>query len=216
MGAKGQVVCFGDSNTHGTCPLADLQDIRRFDADTRWTAGLRAVLPDGYTLIEEGHPGRTTVHADPIEGAHKSGIAALPMVLETHRPVALIILKLGTNDLKARLSVTAEDIALSAGKLVDICLASDCGTGGGAPKVLLVAPPPIQEAGCLAEMFAGGAEKSRRIGPMMAREAEKRGVPFLDAGKHITVTPVEGIHYEAEAHEVLGRAIAAAALECLA
>ena len=215
MAQEMQVVCFGDSNTHGTCPMAHLDDVRRFDAATRWTGGLRAALPDGYALVEEGHPGRMTVHSDPIEGAHKNGIASLPVVLESHRPIALVIIKLGTNDLKARLTVTAQDIALSAGRLVDVVLGSDSGPRRGAPKVLLVAPPPIEEAGCLAEMFAGGAAKSRRVAAHMAREAEARGVGFLDAGREIAVSGVDGIHYEAEAHAELGRAIAAAAMAWL-
>ena len=59
-------------------------------------------------------------------------------------------------------------------------------------------------------MFAGGAAKSRRLGALMAREAAARGVAFLDAGTHIAVSPVDGVHYEAEAHRALGAAIAEA------
>ena len=61
-------------------------------------------------MIEEGLPGRTTVHADPIEGAYKNGLAFLPAVLETHRPVDLVVLMLGTNDLKRRFGASAATV----------------------------------------------------------------------------------------------------------
>ena len=205
-----QVVCYGDSNTHGTCPMDTLDDVRRFGPDIRWTAALRKALPPHLALVEEGHPGRTTVFDDPIEGAYKNGQRALQAILETHREVALVVLKLGTNDLKARLGVGAQDIALATERLLDTIAASACGPGLGAPRVLLVAPPPIEEVGCLAEMFDGGAAKSRRLGGLLREVATRRRIGFVDAGAHINVSPVDGIHYDAEAHEALGSAIAGA------
>ena len=91
------IVCFGDSNTHGTCPMRDLDDVGRFDAQTRWPGVMAAALGAGWQVIEEGHPGRTTVHDDPLEGRHKNGMPALLVALETHRPIDLVIIMLGTN-----------------------------------------------------------------------------------------------------------------------
>ena len=69
-------------------------------------------------LVEEGHPGRTTVHDDPIEGEHRNGARILPALLESHRPIDLLAIHLGTNDLKHRFSVTAFEIARSLERLV--------------------------------------------------------------------------------------------------
>src|SRR5689334_22120556 len=80
------IVCFGDSNTYGTPPLTDLEDSRRFDADTRWPGAMARTLGPEWRVIEEGLPGRTTVHDDPIEGFWKNGIKVLPSVIESHRP----------------------------------------------------------------------------------------------------------------------------------
>lgn len=204
------VLCYGDSNTHGTAPMADLDDKVRFDAATRWPGVMRTALGEGWKVIEEGLPGRTTVHADPVEGEHKNGLAVLPAILETHCPVDLVIVMLGTNDLKMRFSLTAYDIARGADRLLGVIAGSEAGPDRGPPKVLLVSPPPIIETGCLAEMFSGGADKSRHLADRMARIAESRGATFLDAATVIGSSPVDGIHYDENAHSRLGAAMAEA------
>jgi lysophospholipase L1-like esterase len=161
-------------------------------------------------VVEEGHPGRTTVHDDPVEGPHRNGLTILPAILESHRPIDVVMLMLGTNDLKPRFSVTAGDIALSLRKLAEVIGASAAGPAGGAPAILLVAPPPVAETGCLAEIFEGGAAKSRLLGARIGDVALRLGLPFEDAGRMIAVCPLDGVHYDAETHAVLGRAMAAA------
>lgn len=203
------LLCHGDSNTHGTMPMPDLGFQGRYSRDERWTGRLQRLLPD-WEVIAEGHPGRTTVHDDPVEGAHRNGLTVLPALLETHRPVDAVLLMLGTNDLKERFSVNAMDIALSLERLVRVIRASAAGPSGAAPGVLVVAPPPIEEVSCLAEMFAGGAAKSRQLGPRIAAMAERNGLPWLDAGAMIKVSPIDGIHYGPEANPVLAEAFAAA------
>ena len=203
------LLLFGDSNTHGTMPMPDLDFDGRFDRDDRWAGRLARLLP-GWEVIAEGHPGRTTVHDDPVEGAHRNGLSVLPALLESHRPLDLVLVMLGTNDLKQRFSVNACDIALSLERLVRVIRSSDCGPGGGAPGVLLVAPPPILEVGCLAGMFVGGAEKSAFLAVEIAAAAARLGVPFLDAGQVVQVSPVDGIHYDAAANPALAEAFATA------
>jgi lysophospholipase L1-like esterase len=150
------------------------------------------------------------VHDDPIEGAHRNGLTVLPAILESHKPVDVVLLMLGTNDLKERFSVNAGDIALALERLVRVIRASGAGPGGTAPGVLLVCPPPIVETGCLAGMFAGGAVKSRALSGEVKAAAERVGVPFLDAGAVVKVSPIDGIHYDAEANPALAEAFAAA------
>ena len=203
------ILLFGDSNTHGTIPMPDLGFSGRFGREERWAGRLAKLLPH-WEVIAEGHPGRTTVHDDPVEGAHRNGLSVLPALLESHRPVDVVLVMLGTNDLKERFSVNACDIALSLERLVRVIRSSDCGPGGGAPGVLLVAPPPILEVGCLAGMFAGGAEKSAFLAVEIAAAAARLGVPFLDAGQVVQVSPVDGIHYDAAANPALAEAFATA------
>ena len=157
MGEK-TILCYGDSNTWGWNPATQSRYVR----DERWPGVLRQELGEGYLVIEEGLNGRTTVWDDPIEG-YKNGKEYLIPCLETHKPIDLVIIMLGTNDLKARFSVPACDVAAGAGVLVDIIAKSETGPGDGAPQVLLIAPPPIAKLSEFAEMFEGGAAKSRML-----------------------------------------------------
>jgi lysophospholipase L1-like esterase len=161
-------------------------------------------LGDGYAVIEEGHSGRTTVLDDPVEGVHKNGRTYLLACLESHAPLDLVILMLGTNDLKARFARPASDIPASAGLLVQIIRRSATGRKGKSPKVLLVAPPPIGEVADGQEMFAGAREKSLRFGELYAGVAKQWGCAFLDAGAHVAPSVVDGVHLEPAEHGKLG------------
>lgn len=190
--------------------MRDLQDIRRLGRAERWPGRMATVLGSSWQVIEEGHPGRTTVHPDPVEGVHKNGLAVLPAILESHRPIDCAVLMLGTNDLKARFSVTPFDIALAVEKLVQTIAGSGAGPDGRAPATLLVSPPPIRETGWLAEMFEGGEAKARRLASLYTEVAARSGIGFLDAGALVACDPNEGIHLDAGAHEKLGLAVAGA------
>ncbi|TPE52025.1 SGNH/GDSL hydrolase family protein [Amaricoccus solimangrovi] len=204
------VMCYGDSNTHGTMPMASLQDMGRFGPETRWPGVLAAALGDRWRVVEEGLPGRTTVFPDPIGGAHRDGLAVLPALLESHRPLDLVAIMLGTNDMKQRFQMPVVEAADAVLALVAAVRTSTAGVDGGAPAVLLIAPPPVLEAGCLGEIFTGGAEKSKRLGAIYAEAAKRAGVAFLDAGEVIGSSPVDGVHFDAEAHARLGQAVAEA------
>jgi len=208
--ARRTLLCFGDSNTHGTVAMAHMDDIRRFDAATRWPGVMAQALGQGWHVVEEGHPGRTTVHDDPIEGDHKNGLKALPALLESHRPIDLVLIMLGTNDLKARFAVTAFDIGRSLERLARLVAQSNCGPKLAPPGMMLVSPVPIVETGFLGEMFRGGADKSRQLGPLVAETARRCGAGFLDAGSVAPIDAVDGIHLDAAAHASLGRAAAQA------
>jgi lysophospholipase L1-like esterase len=203
------LVCFGDSNTHGSPPWTGAP-APRYGPEVRWPGVLAAALGPEWRVQEEGLPGRTTVHPDPIEGGHLSGLTALPMVLGTHSPVDVLVIMLGTNDLKSRFAFGPSDIATAMGTLVSTGRAFCVGTGRPVPRILVVAPAPITEVGEIGEQFVGGTQKSRRLGPMLRATAEQLGVGFLDAGAHIRTSTVDGIHLDPDAHRTLGEAVAGA------
>lgn len=199
------VVCFGDSNTWGANP----DGTGRFAPDVRWTGVLQSELGPGYKVIEEGLNGRTTNIEDTIE-EDRNGRTHLPALLESHRPFDLIVIMLGTNDLKSRNNRSAADIAQSASKLADIARKSMCGPDGQNPKVLLMAPPATVEVGHGLDMlFTGALEKSRHFPEQYAFYAGAVGVDFLDAGSVIVSSPIDGIHFDPEEHAKLGTAVAA-------
>ena len=198
------ILCYGDSNTWGYDPATQ----ERFPRDQRWAGVLRRELGEGYLVIEEGLNGRTTVWDDPIEG-YKNGKEYLIPCIETHKPIDLVIIMLGTNDLKMRFSVPACDVAAGAGVLVDIVAKSETGPGDGAPQVLLVAPPPFARLSEFAETFEGGAAKSKKLSYHFKLVAQERGCALLDASEVIVSSDLDGIHFESGEHHKLGVAVAA-------
>jgi len=196
------ILCYGDSNTWGYNPATK----ERYGHDQRWTRRLQALLGDTFWVLEEGQNGRTTVHDDPVEG-NKNGLTYLIPCLESHKPLDLVVLMLGTNDLKLRMSKTSQDIAKSVGRLVKHIQASESGSGGLAPKVLIIAPPPLGRLDDFAESFSGGSEKSRSLGARYRIIADERGCAFLDASTVIRSSDVDGIHFDADQLPLLASAL---------
>jgi lysophospholipase L1-like esterase len=198
-----RILCYGDSNTWGYDPV--IQD--RFDADTRWPRVLGQTLGREYEVIEEGLGGRTTVWDDPIEG-YKNGREYLIPCLESHRPLDLVIILLGTNDLKKRFGLSAYDIAQGAGVLVRVAQGSQSGREGSAPQVLLLAPPPTVALTEYAEMFEGAESKSRKFSAHYGRVARELDCAYLDTATVIVSSPLDGVHFEGREHRKLGNAVA--------
>jgi lysophospholipase L1-like esterase len=204
------IVCYGDSNTWGARP--DGQG--RFDLDTRWTGILAKELGQDYRVCEEGLNGRTTNLEDIIE-RDRNGYTYLKPCLESHAPIDLITLMLGTNDLKDRFHRCAGDIAMSAAFLCDYARNLPVGLNGGHPIVLLMAPPVVVEMGDLASIFEGAIEKSKRFSVEYATWANRLNLPFLDTTTVIVSSPVDGIHIDAPEHSKLGKAVAAKVRELI-
>jgi len=213
-----RILCYGDSNTWGfaTVPRPD----ERYADTERWPRMMGAALGPKCTVIEEGLNGRTTVHADPVEGAWLDGAATLIPILRSHKPLDVVAIMLGTNDLKAKFAVGPFEIAESAGVLLKLLRQAECGRGGGTPKALLICPPPILDKfgafDFFSEMFAGGHEKSLRLAQFYKQAATEAGAGFLDAGKVIVTSAHDGIHLDPEMHAQLGVAVAAKVNELVA
>ena len=199
-----EVLCYGDSNTWGYNPVTQA----RFERDERWTGVLQQTLGNEYHVIEEGLNGRTTVWDDPVEGKHKNGRTYLLPCLETHQPLDLVIIMLGTNDLKKRFSATAFDIAYGAAALVNIANKSNCGRNEKPPKVLLLAPPLLGKLTEFAEMFEGGRKKSEKFSQHFKTVAGECGCEFFDTSAVIRSSDADGVHFEREDHRALGEAVA--------
>ena len=201
-----EILCFGDSNTWGYSALTK----ERFPRDVRWPGVMRKELGDEYIILEEGLNGRTTVWEDPIE-IDKNGYKHLGTCLQSHRPIDLVILMLGTNDLKIRFSVPAEDIAASVQVLCNMVLKSDCGPAGKAPGLLLVSPISVGniEDTELNWMFGkDSVYKAAQFPRLYARLAESLGCGFLNAADYARPSQYDAIHFEPEGHKKLGIAMA--------
>jgi lysophospholipase L1-like esterase len=208
-----RILCYGDSNTWGFASVPEPPAPRYGRAD-RWPCVMAATLGPEVELIEEGLNGRTTDIADPthpeITGAGLDGAAYLPACLASHLPLDLVVILLGTNDLKAMYGRSALRIATGAARLLAIVrdIGAGVGTPYASPDVLLVCPPPLGEMAYFAEMFAGGHDKARALPALYAQAAAMAGAGFLDAGTVIATDGADGLHWTAATQRRLGAAIA--------
>jgi len=199
-----RIICYGDSNTWGYVPVTG----KRYKRENRWTGVLGKELGRNYTIIEQGLNGRTTVRDEPGKFLRNGG-KVLPRCLTSFKPLDLVIILLGTNDLKPQFAMSANDIARGAGQLVDIVSQSTAGRDSFPPRVLLLAPPPVGQLSNFADKFKGAEEKSNKLGAYYKLIAEKKGCLFMDSSNVIKSSDLDGIHFEKNQHAALGRSLAA-------
>ena len=197
------VLCYGDSNTWGYDPATRT----RYSPHVRWTGVLAAELGAEYRVVEEGLNGRTTRWDDPIEPG-RNGLSSLHSCIDSHQPLDLILIMLGTNDLKRRFNLSASDIAQSAAELAEMAWRFAQTPDGSRAKVLLIAPPAVSTLTEFDQMFDGAREKSRQFSRYFRLAAGWRHLPFFDAGSVIVSSEKDGIHFDAEEHRKLGEALA--------
>ncbi len=202
------VLTFGDSNTHGTLPIVDLAQYSRFDPSVRWPT--RMARKVGCDLIEAGLPGRTTMFDDPVMGPHMNGQTGLKIALESHGPIDALVIMLGTNDVKARFTADAVQVQGGMSSMLDIAQHRTYQDRHGGFDILLVCPPPVVEVGPIRHEFFGGAARSAQLPRLYAELAAARGIGFLDAGRYISVSPLDGVHFDEAAHATLADAVAGA------
>ncbi len=199
------ILCYGDSLTWGY----DAGTIGRHAAADRWPNVLGQALGPEISVIAEGLNGRTTAFDDPTDGADRNGARVLPTILSTHAPIDLIIVMLGTNDMKGW--VHGQAIAAREGmeRIVDVVRGHAYPLGGTAPDILIVAPPPMVETAepRFAAMFEGGLETSRMLASFYSDLADETGCGFFDAGSVAKATPLDGVHLDAANTRAIGRGL---------
>ena len=205
---KKHILCLGDSNTHGYC--ADPKDCAdggiRFNEDERWTCRLQAALGSDYLVTEEGLSGRTTVFVDPI---HESmdALSVLYPILKSHECINLLIIMLGTNDVKERFAANEYVIGAGMERLIQRAKTIDC-WGTQKPNLLVVAPPRIGDGFHDAVMGNGCVERSRGVAEQFRIVAERNQVHFLNAAD-CEFNQVDFMHLTRKGHAQLAEKLAA-------
>lgn len=201
------VLCYGDSNTYGQIPGGHPLD--RYPLRQRWPGVLATELGSDWHVIEEGLSGRTTVRDDPIEGPVKNGRTYLRPCLMSHAPLDLVIIMLGTNDLKVRFNQPASEVAMGIGCLVHDINELALGPLGRPPEIMVVAPPPmLDDIKEWEQIFKHGQQKSRELALQFEIVADSLEVHFFDAGPVAACDPRDGFHIDDRAHAALGIALA--------
>jgi len=196
------VLCYGDSNTYGYNPETGM----RYPRDVRYPGRLQMLLGEEYAVVEEGCNGRTTIHDDPVDG-WKNGLDYLKPCLNSHKPVDVVTMMLGSNDLKTTFHLTAEKIAEGAGVLVEVIRSFTELKQGFIPKIILISPPELGP-GIRTSPFYGAfneaaVEESKKFPACYKAVAEKYGCIFFNAAEHIRPSEADSLHLTPEGHRIM-------------
>lgn len=200
------VLCYGDSLTWGSDPASG----GRHAHEDRWPTVLGAALEGEARIFADGLRGRTTGYDEYLADCDRNGVRTFPTSLYVHAPLDLVILLLGTNDMKPHIAGTA--IAAMQGMRRLISIAQNHNPGlleETRPDILIVAPPPLCETADteFAAMFAGGIEQSRMLGSFYADLADEKGVGFFDASSVARTSAIDGVHLDAANTRAIGKAL---------
>jgi lysophospholipase L1-like esterase len=202
-----QILVYGDSLTWGIIP--DTRE--RWPFETRWPGVMeRALVRAGYEVrvIEDCLNGRRTAWDDPFK-AGRNGRIGLEQRIEVNSPLTLVVLMLGTNDFQSVHDFNAGHSAQGIAALVRAVKLAPIEPGMPAPKILIVAPPEIHEAkGAMALKFEGARAKCAGLAATYAAVARELECAFFDAGAVTTTSRIDGVHLDADQHELVGEALA--------
>jgi lysophospholipase L1-like esterase len=197
------IVCYGDSNTWGAIPRSD----ERYPRSVRWTGVLQNALGDDYEVVSEGLCGRTLVAENP-KMKHRTGITHLQAILESADPVELVIVMLGTNDVKTGYDLSPEDITEHLSQTIQFIQKGPADIK--VPKILVICPPSVvvPSDGQLDGRMIEGPTKFKALPDLFRAVAETCGCGYINAGEHISSSLVDGYHWDADAHAKLAGVIA--------
>lgn len=203
-----KILCYGDSNTYGHNPL----DCSRLDI--RWTKVLSELLGNDYEIIEEGLCGRTTVFDDAFDPC-LNGKNMLEPIIKTHKPLDLIIIMLGTNDIQLQFNQNAFGVSRGIETLIKTAKNPFIyGIYGDAvPEILVVSPILIDKAiknSFFADIYGTtrAVDISKQLAPQYERTAKLYNVHFMNAANYAKASKLDGVHMDAENHKKLAAAFA--------
>ncbi len=202
-----RILCYGDSNTWGQSD--DKNYAGRYSLDARWPGRVQESLGKDYEIFEEGLGGRNTnfEHYNKNK-TFRNGLDYFKPYLQSHDEFALIIIMLGTNDLKIQYNKSIQDVAASISEYINLIQeqASDS-------KILVISPPFINDSAPLFSGYYGdtynaqSAEKSRQLGLVLEDLLKQQQVSYLNAA-NLAQPGKDGIHLTVEGHKKIADAVA--------
>lgn len=210
------ILCYGDSNTWGAIPRWKDEGghSKRYAPDVRWTGRMAAALGGGFHVVEEGLGGRTTMYDMPGL-TYRNGLPYLLPCLMSHRPLDLIVLMLGVNDLQLPIQPDAAHLGDGIRTLLQVIRDTPaCGRDNAPPPVLLLSPAPIRQALGRREVYPKfDGDKGRDLSllfPQVYRQAaDEFGCFFLNAALYAQPSEADGLHWEPDSHARLADAVTA-------
>lgn len=197
-----QILCFGDSNTYGLIP----GEGGRYPWGVRWTSILNEKLgSENYRVIEEGLCGRTVLFDDPLRQG-RCGTKMLPVILETHSPIDIVVVMLGTNDCKSIYKATADFIGKGIRKII-----SQIHSYSGKSRILLISPihlgTDVWKNDYDPEFSALSITTSKELAGVYKKVCADENIYFLDASAYAAPSSADWEHLDAKGHRLLAEAV---------
>jgi lysophospholipase L1-like esterase len=193
------ILAFGDSLTWGYNASTGM----RMAHEDRWPNVLASGLNNKARVIEEGMNGRTTVFDDPTVDENRNGAVGLPIALKSHQPLDLLIIMLGTNDLKHN---RAFDSSMGMERLVKLTRNHSWSGTYTAPPIILVSPPCLvpTKNEWFNDLWGHKIEESKLFAGHYKRVAEEMGAHFFDAGTVAKANDIDGGHLDVANTRAIG------------
>ena len=202
------ILAYGDSLTYGASPIPNGP---RHPYEDRWPAALEAGLGGKVRVVAEGLGGRTTAFDDWLAAADRNGARILPTLLESHSPLDMVIVMLGTNDLKPYLGRGAAEAGRGMGRIVQVIRGFHAARREKEPTIVLVSPPHIRRTDNAEMMNHFGGEgviaESANFASEYKKRADEHGVHFFDAGTVAVADPADGVHLDAKNTRAIGEGL---------
>lgn len=201
-----KILVYGDSNTWGFIP-GSFDEITstalRYPKSERWGGVMAQLLGNSCEVIEEGLCGRTTVMDDPLMPVMTNGKTYLLPCLLSHCPLDMLIIMLGTNDLKYRFSLSPFEISQGIRQLILLTRNITPAT-----KILVISPAEIiDNVGNFKHDFREAATKSKQLAQYYQKVCELEQCHFLSASTICVSSPIDGIHLDNKNQVKLGNAV---------
>ncbi|AME09928.1 MULTISPECIES: GDSL-type esterase/lipase family protein [Gemella] len=208
-----RILCIGDSNTWGFVPGDE-----NLRMEKRWTKILSEIRSEDE-IIEEGLCGRTITAKDTIVPV-RCGVDTLPILMLSHVPVDLVIIMLGTNDLKKQFNPSAKHLARGMEEFIKYIRNPHLVEGYKIPKILVVSPvylrdEIVERQSSFGEFDENSLKQSKFLPQTFKEISDKYEVDFLNAARVAEASPIDCIHLDEKKHEQLGRYIASKVSEIL-
>lgn len=192
------IMTYGDSNAWGLIPTTKFE---RFELNKRWPGIIQSQLGPDVRVIEENLCARTIDSDDPRPGfENRNGMTELPMLLDSHYPVDVILVSLGLNELKSIYDWTPEQVGVKMLAMIEMIKARQPNFHTQDTQIVLMTQPIVENTGQWGELWIGAHDKSLELRQVYADVAARCGVPLLDVSD-ISVDTKDGVHYNQAAHK---------------
>ena len=122
----------------------------------------------------------------------------LSVLIETNSPLDLIIVMLGTNDLKTNFNQSSEMIAKNMRLVCESIIDNDYFQS---KSIILVSPTHInEESPNLLDSFIGTTQASQSFSNSYRKISDDLDLYFLDASESVKTNKIDGLHWDAMQH----------------